>query len=535
MSTTIMNDNYLATVTASQTNTTIPYTYYIGEDLVFDATHPFFTGSGSLDTNYLYLHPGQTLEGQYHTITFAAGSAPPAGLKGAFRAVGTSNDYIEIQNVKFIVTATVVLDSNGIGAVVVSTCLNGTLSPDYINFTNLIVDQGGITNGQNIIASYSLTAPHVLNFYNIVIFDSSSNPTTRGGLFYNATVSTIVQNYYYVNSTVTTINAPLRIVCSVPPPTATLTNIYTTCPNVLSIPSYMALSDTGGASNSFSNIYMIAGSYSTTTNTNIGVVVLNSNGITLTNYYSNNSDATQFTITFSDLGSSTNIQNQYTSWLSPTLGSGFQASNTLNSPYLLSVFTASPYDGTQYTFFTNEATFLSNPCIEIHALITVFDAVKKEFQKIQLKHLQVGMWVKTLYGNKQVKKTFIFKATAFKTSMYNQIYEYNNTNLILTGGHSILEVNPTKTLENNIFSETDTMVDGYYKELACLHPQCTLIKDGKKRYFMCVMLEDGMRYSMECEGIWVESTEEKYVDSRYPISKIKSVMSEELGKEILVY
>jgi hypothetical protein len=371
----ITQANYLACITFSQTNTAIPYTYAVTENLTFDGTNKFYLNTGTNDSDYLLLHPGQTFNAQNFTITFANGSNPPAGLSGFLRAPGTSSNKIKIRNINIVVQNNVFYDIN-VGSVIVSSLNGGVYESDYVEFDDIIIqDNSSSASNTNLmvyLCLYNTVQSNYLTANNISIYVTGNAVTV--GIFYIA-VYVSITNYFYINTNTSynTLNLsnPSFIVSQNAGPGCLYSNIYVALPNLTSSPPNTSslcltlISIIGGFNINMSNIYFILGSYSSTPLTNFYICWRGNVNTTLTNYYSNNSSATQFSFNnVSFKAGSSNYQNQYTSWSSPTLGAGFVASSTPNSPYLLNVFQSSPYNSSSYTLFTSQPTFNngSTPC-----------------------------------------------------------------------------------------------------------------------------------------------------------------------------
>ena len=75
--------------------------------MTFSSSGSFFNSSGSVSSDYLYIGPGSTFEGNGYTMTFDSGCEPYGGIEGVFYCSSGT-----IQNVQFTIHSNVVMNTD---------------------------------------------------------------------------------------------------------------------------------------------------------------------------------------------------------------------------------------------------------------------------------------------------------------------------------------------------------------------------------------------------------------------------------------
>jgi hypothetical protein len=96
--------DWLTAIADSQLVTPIYTTYKLATNLTFSSAGQLYLSTGTAQTNYLKIGPGQIFDGNYYNLYLEEGCQPTGGLVGFIYGSGSSGSYATIQNVSIINT-----------------------------------------------------------------------------------------------------------------------------------------------------------------------------------------------------------------------------------------------------------------------------------------------------------------------------------------------------------------------------------------------------------------------------------------------
>lgn len=378
MATFIINSiaDWQTAITDSNSGSPTYSTYKLGTNLTFSSAGQLYASSGGSDSNYLFIGPNDTFDGNSYTITLSPGCEPVSGLSGFLRAQGSVAGQATITNLTVNVGSGITFNT-GSGSCVVTT-VDASKIPRYITFSNCVFTTSSVQNssfsvvllnpGNSGSSATNTQFNNVVVNVNAVAFTPDSSQTAFA-----------LYNYLDGNSSLT--NVIIKIVklsgayggvCGF------LDNgVSAGSPNTLTVNSmYVIVSDatgmTGGNGTAifwnqnnntvttYTNIYTVFGSYSST-NANGGLLGANVYGgstANVTNYYTNYTNA-NFTVNNSGGTINTfNTNNNFTWSTTPSFAatSGPPPApagnfNTSTTPYRISSFLSSPFNASVYTTY----------------------------------------------------------------------------------------------------------------------------------------------------------------------------------------
>ena len=368
----------------SQDGTNTYTNYVLMTDLTFDIDNHMYLNStvGSLDTDYLYIRGGQTFDGNNHTLTVTVGSEfssplfsgtipPNSGLKGIFRAMGSSlSELATITNVKVVVQSGVVIGQSVVVGNITS------IPPNFTKYENIIVDTRVVST-----KSYSIiTAGDRLKgvfFKNIFIYCEGTRIIYA--CCYGISEVGSFENMIFISGDTNLSTAHFSLCSSIFSGSVTAKNCYIGAPyntNTSALYSFFQFIWDTTSIVQLENAYISLRTYSTTysnttsflingvksTSSTIGFTTIPPLQINLINCYTNINRTGTLTSSFIRTTLSNiivrlqNCQNNFT-WNKPAVFSeGFNTSDT--GPYRLSSFLSYPFNSNTYSTYISMVEFL---------------------------------------------------------------------------------------------------------------------------------------------------------------------------------
>jgi len=153
------------------------------------------------------------------------------------------------------------------------------------------------------------------------------------------------------------------------------------------------------------------------------------------------------------------------------------------------------------------------PCFNKGTQILIFDTIQLVDKYVPIEQLKVGDLVKTYrHGNIPIKHINSSIITNNPENKLESMFKHNTTNLIVTGGHSILTDKITKTQQNNMLKKWkfSRRIENKYCLLACVSPHFTQIIDNNEYEIYHLVLDSKIvHFGIYAEEILTESCSEK--------------------------
>ena len=353
-------------ITDSNSATPVYEAYELSTDITFTSTNKATIGTGTQNADYLFIGANKIFNGNGYRITIKEGGYATDGLAGILRAGGSSAEACAtIKNVEIYVESNVAYQ-NGSGAALVSDCGDTGSGYQYIRFENILMTNDAVLIGPMAFLYNWWNAPgNYLTFYNITVINKSDLYDQAAGLMAGngwenmadgifSPKGCTFENIFYKGTSVSGEHTSILAGFNSRVEDCTISNVYIVLDSAASAPPLIGTQALG--STVCQNIYTVFGDKNSTSTGGSQLFYASSDTVTISNYYTNYTGATNYLLTSvpDSTVTASNINPGFVWGTAATLGSGF---DTAKAPYRLNAFLTSPFSPLAYNTYSCTPAF----------------------------------------------------------------------------------------------------------------------------------------------------------------------------------